>query len=121
MAAILPFTTLPLSESTTFEALVARVAALEAGTGVVAPEYTNVSIVTLTTNQATGIDPIIAQDTGRRGLKIQPPADCLLLLSPSSTTGIQLVGGYPNGFDGGNALYVSGLATGNTLVIWTAD
>lgn len=86
-----------------------------------APDYSNASIVTLTTSQATGIDPIIAQDTGRRGLKIQPPANCLLLLSSASATGIQLVGGFPNGFDGGNALYVSGLSTGDTLVIWTAD
>ena len=82
---------------------------------------TDQSVASLSSGQAAGTSTVIAANTSRHVLVIVPPADCTLTLTSGSTRGIPLIGGLPNTFSGAevptNALYVSGLTAGQTLVI----
>jgi len=117
----------PFSESIVGQSIFARILALENAVEALqigvdqmatAPFYTDYSIVTLTSGQAAGTDPVIGINSARKALQIQPPSNCTLLLAANSPTGTALIGGVPNEFIGTNPLWISGLTTGAKLVVW---
>lgn len=89
--------------------------------------------ITLTTNQATGIDPVIAAETvtpgNRRAMIIGNPGATALNLHLSTGqvagTGLPLAAAGVLAFDGAlpgldGALYLTGAALGDKITIWTA-
>jgi hypothetical protein len=87
--------------------------------------YVDISIASLTAAQANASSPVIAANSERRVLMINPPADCVLRISAGAGRGWPLYGNVPNSISGEecptNALYVTGLATGVALTIWEAQ
>lgn len=90
--------------------------------GAAGTSFTDSSIASLSSLQAAGTSSVLPTNVNRKSLKIVPPADCVLTLTAGSSAGIPLFAGVPNTLAGGdcptNALYVTGLVAGNTLVIW---
>lgn len=88
--------------------------------------YTDVSVASLSTAQAAGTAAVLNPNAIRRALVIVPPADCTLRLASTSlgSGGMPLYGAIPNVFIGGecpsNAIFITGLATGQSVVIWEA-
>lgn len=80
---------------------------------------TDDSIASLSAGQAAGTSVILAANTSRRALVIDPPADCLLTFTSGGTTGYRLFANVPNGVTPvpTNALYISGLAAGQAVTI----
>ena len=89
--------------------------------------------ITLTANQAAGTDPILAAETAtipvRRAVVIGNPgvttANLHLATGATHGTGLPLLGGGLVAFSDAlpgvdNALYVTGLSTGDKLSIWVA-
>jgi hypothetical protein len=84
--------------------------------------FAEVSINSLSANQAAGTQAIVAANAGRKTLMLNPPADCVLTITSGATKGRPLFGNVPNAIAGPecptNALFVSGLSAGQTLTIW---
>lgn len=82
--------------------------------------YTDVTVSSLSANQAAGTAVILAADSSRKALVINPPADCGLSLTASGPVIWPLFGGVPNSFSGQdcpkNALYLTaGLTAAQAL------
>lgn len=87
--------------------------------------WNDVSIAALSAGQAAGTTAVLVSAVGRKGLMFNPPADCLLKISTAAGAGgWPLYGGVPNSIVGQpcptNALYITGLATGQAVGIWEA-
>ena len=87
--------------------------------------YTNATIASLTANQVAGTDPILTASAIRRGLVINPLANCGLTLSAGGPVLWPLFANVPNSFSGldcpTNALYLtSGLTAATALSIAVA-
>lgn len=85
--------------------------------------WADVSIAALSAGQAAGTSTVRGASATRKALMINPPADCLLKISTAAGSGgWPLFGGVPNTIIGQacptNALYITGLATGQAVGIW---
>lgn len=84
--------------------------------------YTDVSITSLSAQQASGTAVVRAANPDRRALKIVPPADCTLTIASASTVGIPLYADVENTFEGAscptNDLFVRGLSVSAVLIVW---
>jgi hypothetical protein len=84
--------------------------------------FVDKSIASLTPNQAAGVDPILAANTSRHSVLITPPRDAQLSITPQATTGRKLYANLPDTISGvgcpSNALYVTGLSAGDSIVLW---
>lgn len=93
-------------------------------TGEYALLYADRTVVSLTANQASGVDPVLLANSNRRGLKMQPLIDCTYWIATGATTGFLLVGGYENTLKGqecpANDIFVRGLTAGTPLLILEA-
>jgi hypothetical protein len=94
------------------------------GEGIAGVTYADVSIASMTANQAAGTDPARAANAARRALMINPPSDCMLAIAPGATRGWPLFANVPNTIVGQecptNVLYLIGLTTGAAVSIWEA-
>lgn len=86
--------------------------------------WVDVSVASLTADQAAGTVAILAENLSRKGLMINPPTDCILAIGSGETSGWPLFTEVPNSIMAPevptNTLYVSGLAENAALVIWEA-
>lgn len=86
--------------------------------------YVDLSIAALSTAQAAATSPTLAANPARRAVMLNPPADCTLLIAPASgaARGWPLYANVPNVISAPDvpaaALYVAGLAAGQSVAIW---
>lgn len=94
--------------------------------GFVAAAYVDRTVASLSAGQAAGTSVVLAANPARRGLMINPPIDCTLLISAASGTprGWPLFANVPNTIVGQecptNDIYIYGLTAGQVLAIWEA-
>lgn len=90
----------------------------------VAQSYVDKTVPAIAASQASGTSAVIGVNAARKAVVIVPPADCTLCIASGATSGVPLYGGIPNSFVGSecpaNALFISGLTAGQSVVIWEA-
>lgn len=86
--------------------------------------YADHSVSSLSAGQAAGTTTVLAANSARKALMINPPADCFLAIAGGATAGWPLFANVPNLISGqecpSNALFVVGLSTAAILTIWEA-
>lgn len=84
----------------------------------------SVTPVTLTANQAAGIDPVLPANSKRHALMIGVDGDYWVAAASGQTRGWPLIGGVPNLLEPPscptNALYIVGLGQNSIVSIWEA-
>lgn len=83
--------------------------------------YVDQSVASLTVGQAAGTSTILAANSARKVLMVNPTSNCALTVASGATTGWPLFANIPNVIDHGvpaSALYVYGLSAGAVLTIW---